>query len=112
MNDSLAGDKQPSTPRAQLKRTQEVQSILLSALTGRTVLLPTDDAAEYERHIRAYQDELKPVGQRESDLVKDCANCAIASLPTAGGVVIDAERSFMGVNAATLRGLRLHHAAV
>ena len=68
-----------------LKRTQEVQKILLSALTGRTVLLPTDDAAEYERHIRAYQDELNPVGQRESDLVKDCANCAIASLPTAGG---------------------------
>jgi hypothetical protein len=56
-----------------------------TALTGRTVLLPTDDAAEYERHIRAYQDELNPVGQRESDLVKDCANCAIASLPTAGG---------------------------
>src|SRR5690349_24213647 len=56
-----------------------------TALTGRTVLLPSDDAAEYERHIRAYEDELKPVGQRESDLVNDCANCAIASLPTAGG---------------------------
>jgi hypothetical protein len=45
-----------------------------TALTGRTVLLAGDDAAEYERHIRAYQDELKPVGQRESDLVQSIAD--------------------------------------
>jgi hypothetical protein len=54
-----------------------------TALTGRTVLLPTDDAAEYERHIRAYQDELKPVGQRESDLVQSIADTAwrLARIP-------------------------------
>ena len=47
-----------------------------TALTGRTVLLPGDDAAEYERYIRAYEDELKPVGQRESDLVQSIADTA------------------------------------
>ena len=54
-----------------------------TALTGRTVLLPTDDAAEYERHVRAYQDELKPVGQRESDLVQSIADMAwrLARIP-------------------------------
>ena len=54
-----------------------------TALTGRTVLLPTDDAAEYERHIRAYQDELKPFGQRESDLLRSIADTSwrLARIP-------------------------------
>ena len=54
-----------------------------TALTGRTVLLSSDDAAEYERHIRAYQDELKPVGQQESDLVQSIADSAwrLARIP-------------------------------
>jgi hypothetical protein len=47
-----------------------------TALTGRTVLLSSDDAAEYEHHILAYQDELKPLGQRESDLVQSIADSA------------------------------------
>jgi hypothetical protein len=47
-----------------------------TALTGRTVLLSSDDAAEYQRHILAYQEELKPVGQRESDLVQSIADSA------------------------------------
>jgi hypothetical protein len=34
-----------------------------TALTGRTVLLASDDSVEYERHILAYQTELKPVPQ-------------------------------------------------
>lgn len=57
------------------KATASLNAVKTS-LTGRTVLLPTDDAAEYERHIRAYQDELKPVGQRESDLVQSIADTA------------------------------------
>jgi hypothetical protein len=54
-----------------------------TALTGRTVVLPTDDSAEYERHIRAYQDELKAVGQQESDLVQSIADSAwrLARIP-------------------------------
>ena len=34
-----------------------------TGLTGRTVLLHTDDAADYQRHIAAYQKELSPVGR-------------------------------------------------
>ena len=45
-----------------------------TALTGRTVLLPSDDAAEYERHIRAYEKEFQPVGQSEADLVQSIAD--------------------------------------
>jgi hypothetical protein len=47
-----------------------------TALTGRTVLLSSDDAVQYERHIIAYQHELKPIGQRESDLVQSIADSA------------------------------------
>ena len=34
----------------------------------------TDDASEYERHLRAYFDELQPAGQRESDLAQSIAD--------------------------------------
>lgn len=54
-----------------------------TALTGRTVLLPAEDAVLYERHIRAYQHELQPVGQRECDLVQAIADAAwrLARIP-------------------------------
>lgn len=47
-----------------------------NALTGRTVLLRTDDAAAYQAHVAAYQKDFQPVGQRESDLVQSIADCA------------------------------------
>ena len=45
-----------------------------TGLTGRTVLLPSEDAAEYERHIHAFQKELAPVGPQESSLVQSIAD--------------------------------------
>jgi hypothetical protein len=47
-----------------------------TALTGRTVLLPAEDAAAYDSHIRAYHDELRPVGRHESDLVQCIADAS------------------------------------
>lgn len=47
-----------------------------TGLTARTVLLPTDDVSQYEHHLRAYHDELQPVGQRESDLALSIAETA------------------------------------
>jgi len=43
-------------------------------VTGRTVLLLTDEAAEYDRHVRAWQDDLCPLGARECDLVQSIAD--------------------------------------
>ena len=70
----------PTSPQGKAKASLNA---VRSALTGRTVLLPTDDAAEYERYIRAYQGELKPVGQRESDLVQSIADSSwrLARIP-------------------------------
>jgi hypothetical protein len=47
---------------------------IITALTGRTVLLPADDAAAYERHLAAFEDEYKPVGLRECELVQSIAD--------------------------------------
>jgi hypothetical protein len=47
---------------------------LKTGLTGRTVLLPAEDAAAYEQHVHGYEKELRPVGQRECDLVQSIAD--------------------------------------
>ncbi|MBV8867015.1 MAG: hypothetical protein JO210_16585, partial [Acidobacteriaceae bacterium] len=44
-----------------------------TGLTGRTVLLHSDDAAVYQQHLAAYQNEYKPVGLRETELVQSLA---------------------------------------
>jgi hypothetical protein len=46
-----------------------------SALTGRTVLLPTDDREAYAALIAAFQNEFNPVGQLESELVQIIVDC-------------------------------------
>jgi hypothetical protein len=45
-----------------------------TALTGRTVLLPADDAAAYECHIQSFADDYSPVGLREANLVQSIAD--------------------------------------
>jgi hypothetical protein len=45
-----------------------------TGLTGRTVLLPSDDAAQYEQHLAEYADEYRPVGLRERELVQSLAD--------------------------------------
>ena len=59
-----------------------------TALTGRTVLLPTDDLVEYERHLAAYTEEFTPTGLLESNLVQSIADtdwrlCRIPALESA-----------------------------
>ncbi len=55
------------------KRTSSLNAVK-TALTGVTVLLPTDDAAEYQRHIAAYEKEFRPVGIEESEFVQSLAD--------------------------------------
>ncbi len=45
-----------------------------TGLTGRTVLLHSDDAAVYQNHLAAYQNEYRPVGLREQELVQSLAD--------------------------------------
>jgi len=42
--------------------------------TGCTVLLSSDDTAEYQRHLAAFEQEFQPVGLRECELVQSIAD--------------------------------------
>ncbi|HEY6986894.1 MAG TPA: hypothetical protein VH369_00845 [Bryobacteraceae bacterium] len=75
----------PRTPEGQAKSSLnaasaqgEVQPVVRvstwTGLTGRTVLLPSDDVAEYERHLAAYAEEFAPVGLLETNLVQSIAD--------------------------------------
>jgi len=61
-------------PRTATGKAKSSLNAVKTGLTGRTVLLPCDDAAEYERFIQAYEKEFSPVGQREADLVQSIAD--------------------------------------
>lgn len=50
------------------------RNALTTALTGRTVLLPSDDAARYERHLAHYDKLYGPVGDQEKALVQSLAD--------------------------------------
>ncbi len=61
----------PSTPAG--KSISSLNAVK-AGLTGRTVLLPSDDAVAYQRHIEEYEAEFKPVGLRERELVQSLAD--------------------------------------
>jgi len=61
-------------PRTQEGKAKSSLNGVKAGLTGRTVLLSTDDAAEYARHLSAFEDEYKPVGLRECELVQSIAD--------------------------------------
>jgi hypothetical protein len=60
-------------PRSEEGKRKSSLNAVKTALTGVTVLLPTDDAVEY-RHIATYQKELQPVGIEESEFVQSLAD--------------------------------------
>ncbi|HEY7304534.1 MAG TPA: hypothetical protein VH601_10490, partial [Bryobacteraceae bacterium] len=43
-------------------------------MTGRTVLLPGDDAALYEAHVSRFIERFQPVGEEEQNLVQSLAD--------------------------------------
>src|SRR4051794_16074537 len=61
-------------PRSEEGKRKSSLNAVKTALTGVTVLLPTDDAAEYQRHIARYEKEFQPVGIEESELVQSLAD--------------------------------------
>jgi len=61
----------PKTPQGKAK---SCLNAVKTGLTGRTVLLPSDDADRYQQHIADFLEELQPVGPRESALVQSIAD--------------------------------------
>jgi hypothetical protein len=57
-------------PKTEDGKAKSCLNAVKTGLTGRTVLLAADDAAAYELHLAAFEDEYKPVGLRECELVQ------------------------------------------
>ncbi len=57
-------------PTSDAGRKKVSLNALKTGLTGAQVLLPTDDAALYEAHVRDYKNEFQPVGPEETHLLQ------------------------------------------
>jgi hypothetical protein len=62
-------------PRTAAGLAKSSQNAVKSALTGRTVLLPSDDVEEYAAFLAGFQRDLKPVGQAECEFVQIIVDC-------------------------------------
>ena len=61
-------------PRSDAGKAQSSLNAVKTGLTGRTVLLPSEDAEAYETHLLQYLEEFAPVGERETQLVQSLAD--------------------------------------
>jgi hypothetical protein len=61
-------------PTSEAGKAKSSKNALKTALTGRTVLLPEDDAERYEQHLLEYRKAYQPVGERECELVQSLAD--------------------------------------
>jgi hypothetical protein len=61
-------------PKTEEGKANASLNAVKTALTGRTVLLSSDDAAEYQRHIASYEKEFSPAGVEERCLVQSLAD--------------------------------------
>jgi hypothetical protein len=88
-HDELLADAQPVTeaqltanranaqlstgPRTDSGKAISSQNAVKTGLTGRTILLPSDDVRIFKAHIQSYLDEYQPEGLREKELVQSLA---------------------------------------
>ncbi len=61
-------------PRTAEGKARSSTNAVKTALTGRTVLLPSDDPARYQHHVEQYENEFQPVTEREAVLVQSLAD--------------------------------------
>jgi hypothetical protein len=61
-------------PKTAEGRAKSSLNAVRTGLTGRTVLLPSEDGEAYEAHLENYRREFQPVGIRETQLVQNLAD--------------------------------------
>jgi hypothetical protein len=69
-----ANSQHSTGPNTETGKAVSKLNAVRTALTGRTVLLSSDDVSSYEQHIQNWTLELHPVGPRESALVQSIAD--------------------------------------
>ena len=74
----LAANRQNSLqstgPKSLEGKTRASLNAVKTGLTGNTVLLPSDNATQYELHLHRFTTQFKPLGDRENELVQSLAN--------------------------------------
>jgi hypothetical protein len=61
-------------PTSEAGKAKSSLNAVKTGLTGRTVLLPGDEAARYEAHVAQFFERLEPVGDDERNLVQSLAD--------------------------------------
>ena len=61
-------------PTSETGKAKSSLNAVKTGLTGRTVLLPSDDAAVYEAHVAEFMKRLAPVGEDEQNLAQALAD--------------------------------------
>jgi hypothetical protein len=61
-------------PRTEEGKAKSSLNAVKTGLTGRTVLLPSEDAALYEQHVARFMQQYEPVGDEEQTLVQSLAD--------------------------------------
>ena len=61
-------------PSSESGKAKSSLNAVKSGLTGRTVLLPSEDAARYEAHVSEFKKHYAPVGDEECNLVQSLAD--------------------------------------
>src|SRR3974390_3828004 len=64
----------PHGPASEEGKATSSLNALKTGLTGRTVLLPSEDAALYEPHLAQFREQYQPVGDQELALVQSLAD--------------------------------------
>jgi hypothetical protein len=79
-----ANSKLSSGPVTPEGKAVVARNALKTGLTGRTVLLPTEDAEVYSKHLESFHGRYNPVGDAETELVQSIANTSwrIARIPS------------------------------
>jgi hypothetical protein len=72
--DEAASSSEPKIQNDEAASSSEPKTQKVTALTGRTVLLPEDDADRYEQHLHHYRKAYQPVGERECELTQSLAD--------------------------------------
>src|SRR5438270_618208 len=61
-------------PTSETGKAKSSLNAVKTGLTGRTVLLPSDDAVVYEAHVAEFMKRLAPVGEDEQNLAQSLAD--------------------------------------
>jgi hypothetical protein len=63
-------------PRTEAGKQNSSLNALSHGLTGQIVVMPGEDLAAYQQHVKSFTDDLQPVGAIEANLVQALADCS------------------------------------